>query len=82
MMVGAGYERVFEVAHVYRAEQHNTNRHLNEYISMDFEMGFIENEEDIMNMEEKLLRHIIDKVEKEGQEYLELLNISIPKIGI
>ena len=42
MMVGAGFERVFEVAHVYRAEQHNTNRHLNEYISVDLEMGFIE----------------------------------------
>jgi nondiscriminating aspartyl-tRNA synthetase len=80
MMVGAGYERVFEVAHVYRAEQHNTNRHLNEYISMDFEMGFIESEEDIMNMEESLLKYILGKVEKEGQKYLELLNITIPKI--
>ncbi len=80
MMVGAGYERVFEVAHVYRAEQHNTNRHLNEYISMDFEMGFIESEEDVMNMEESLLKYILDKVEKEGQKYLELLNITIPKI--
>ena len=60
MLVGAGYERVFEVAHVYRAEQHNTNRHLNEYVSMDFEMGFIENEEDVMNMEENLLKFILN----------------------
>lgn len=80
MMVGAGYERVFEIAHVYRAEQHNTNRHLNEYISMDFEMGFIENEEDVMNMEENLLKHVLNKIEKEGKEYLEILNIVIPKI--
>ncbi|MEG1256188.1 aspartate--tRNA(Asn) ligase [Clostridium sp.] len=80
MMVGAGFERVFEVAHVYRAEQHNTNRHLNEYISMDFEMGFIENEEDIMDMEEKLLKFIFNKVESEGQKYLEILQVQIPKI--
>ncbi|WP_315117745.1 aspartate--tRNA(Asn) ligase [uncultured Clostridium sp.] len=80
MMVGAGYERVFEIAHVYRAEQHNTNRHLNEYISMDFEMGFIENAEDVMNMEENLLKHVLNKIEKEGKEYLEILNTVMPKI--
>jgi nondiscriminating aspartyl-tRNA synthetase len=80
MMVGAGFERVFEVAHVYRAEQHNTNRHLNEYISMDFEMGFIKNEEDIMEMEEKLLKFILNKVEDEGKIYLETLNADMPKI--
>lgn len=44
MMVGAGFERVFEIGHAYRAEEHNTNRHLNEYISMDLEIGFIEDE--------------------------------------
>ncbi len=80
MMVGAGYERVFEIAHVYRAEQHNTNRHLNEYISMDFEMGFIENEEDIMNMEERLLKYVLNKVAKEGKRDLEILNTVIPNI--
>lgn len=48
MMVAAGYERVFEVGHAYRAEEHNTNRHLNEYVSMDLEFGFIEDEFDIM----------------------------------
>lgn len=80
MMVAAGFERVFEIGHVYRAEQHDTNRHLNEYISMDLELGFINNQEDIMNLEEELLKFIIDKVEKEGQKYLQLLNIELPKI--
>ena len=46
----AVYERVFEIAPVFRAEHHDTSRHLNEYISMDFEMGFIDSFEDIMNM--------------------------------
>lgn len=80
MMVGAGFERVFEVAHVYRAEQHNTNRHLNEYISMDFEMGFIKDEEDIMETEENLLKFILNKVQEEGEKYLETLNADMPKI--
>ncbi|GCD10100.1 aspartate--tRNA(Asn) ligase [Clostridium tagluense] len=80
MMVGAGFERVFEVAHVYRAEQHNTTRHLNEYISMDLEMGFIKDEEDIMEMEERLLKFILNKVEEEGKIYLETLNADMPKI--
>ncbi len=57
MMVGV-YERVFEVAPVFRAEKHNTSRHLNEYISMDFEMGFIESFHDIMDMETGALKWI------------------------
>lgn len=81
MMVGAGFERVFEVGHVYRAEQHDTNRHLNEYISMDLEMGFIENEEEIMELEENLLKYILNKVAKEGEKYIDLINANIPTIN-
>ena len=81
MMVGAGFERVFEVAHVYRAEQHNTNRHLNEYVSMDLEMGFIEDENDIMNLEEELLKFILRKIAEEGKKYLDILQIEVPIIN-
>jgi len=80
MMVGAGYERVFEVGAVYRAEQHNTNRHLNEYISMDFEMGFIDSDEDVMKMEEELLKYILKKIEVEGPKYLKVLEVELPRI--
>ncbi len=80
MMVGAGFERVFEVAHVYRAEQHSTNRHLNEYVSMDFEMGFIESEEEVMDMEERLLKYILHRVEIQGGKALETLEVEIPRI--
>jgi nondiscriminating aspartyl-tRNA synthetase len=80
MMVGAGYERVFEVGAVYRAEQHNTNRHLNEYISMDFEMGFIDSDEDVMKMEEELLKYILKKIEMEGFKYLKVLEVELPRI--
>lgn len=81
MMVGAGFERVFEISHIYRAEQHNTNRHLNEYISMDLEMAFINNEEDIMNMEENLIKSILEKIQNEGEFYLKKLNSKMPKIN-
>lgn len=81
MMVGAGFERVFEVAHVYRAEEHNTSRHLNEYVSMDLEFGFIENEYDIMNLEEDLIKYILNSVEEKGIKYLDLLNAKLPKIN-
>lgn len=80
MMIGAGFERVFEVGHVYRAEQHNTNRHLNEYVSMDFEMGFIESEEEIMDMEENLLMFILNKIDNDGKVYLKKLNGILPVI--
>ena len=49
MMVGV-FDRVFETAPVFRAEKHNTKRHLNEYTSLDFEMGYIDGFEDIMAM--------------------------------
>lgn len=80
MMVGAGFERVYEIGHAYRAEEHNTNRHLNEYVSMDLEMAFINDEKDIMNLEEELLKFILDKLNAEGMEYFQLLNVTIPKI--
>jgi nondiscriminating aspartyl-tRNA synthetase len=82
MMVGAGFERGFEVAHVYRAEQHNTSRHLNEYISMDLEIGFINDEFDIMNLEEDLIKFILKAIEVKGKEYLKILNVNIPKIDV
>lgn len=82
MMVGAGFERVFEVSHVYRAEQHNTSRHLNEYISMDLEIGFINDEFDIMNLEEDLIKFILKAIEVKGKEYLKILNVNIPKMDV
>lgn len=80
MMVAAGFERVYEVGHAYRAEEHNTNRHLNEYVSMDLEMGFINDEKDIMNLEEQLLKYILTKLNNECVECFKLLEVSIPEI--
>jgi nondiscriminating aspartyl-tRNA synthetase len=58
MMVGAGFERVYEIGHVYRAEPHETSRHINEYVSMDIEMGFIESEQDLITLETAFIRYL------------------------
>lgn len=79
MMVGAGFERVYEVGHAYRAELHNTWRHLNEYVSLDVEMGFIEDENDVMDMEEGFLRYLFDHLRKTCTEKLKMYGVKIPQ---
>ncbi len=60
----AGFERVFETGHVYRAEPHATSRHLTEYYSLDLEFGFIDGPEDVIQLERELLTHIFERVNK------------------
>lgn len=54
----AGFERVFETGHVYRAEPHATSRHLTEYYSLDLEMGFIDSVEEVIQLERELLTYV------------------------
>jgi nondiscriminating aspartyl-tRNA synthetase len=77
MMVGV-FERVFEVGPVFRAEKHNTVRHLNEYTSLDFEMGFIDSFHDIMAMEAAMLRATFALLDREYADELEALGIRLP----
>lgn len=77
-MVGV-YDRVFEAAPVFRAEKHNTTRHLNEYTSLDFEMGYIDGFEDIMNMEGAMLKYIFAFLKKEYPKEIKILGINIPE---
>lgn len=78
MMVGV-FDRVFETAPVFRAEKHNTKRHLNEYTSLDFEMGYIESFEDIMAMETAVLQRIMLILERDYAKELKLLEVELPK---
>ena len=61
----AGFERVFETGHVYRAEPHATSRHLTEYYSLDLEFGFIDGPEDVIQLERELLTYIFERLNKE-----------------
>ena len=76
-MVGA-FERVYEVAPVFRAEKHSTQRHLNEYTSLDFEMGYIQSFTEIMEMEQGFLQHLMELLKVEYSAELALLGIELP----
>ena len=78
MMVGV-FDRVFETAPVFRAEKHNTKRHLNEYTSLDFEMGYIEDYTDIMAMETGFLQYMVELLKKDYAKELEILKVMLPK---
>ena len=79
MMVGV-FDRVFETAPVFRAEKHNTKRHLNEYTSLDFEMGFIDGFEDIMAMETGFLQYMVALLQKDYEKELKILNVTLPNV--
>ena len=79
-MVGV-YDRVFEVAPVFRAEKHNTTRHLNEYVSLDFEMGYIDSFEDVMAMETGFLQYMIELLNRDYKKELELLDVTLPVLA-
>lgn len=79
IMVGI-FERVFTTGNVYRAEKHSTTRHLNEYTSLDFEMGFISDHADVMKMENKLLEFIVSQLQKNCQKEFSLLKAEIPNV--
>ena len=79
IMVGV-FERVYEVAPVYRAEEHATSRHLNEYLSLDVEMGFIDDEQDVMNLENGFMAFAMERLKESCAAEFELLGASIPDV--
>lgn len=80
MMVGSGLERVFETGHAYRAEKSETSRHLTEYLSLDFEMGFIESEQDVMLMHTGLVQTIFKAVSQQSGSILDRRQCNLPII--
>lgn len=79
MLVGV-FERVFEVGPVFRAEPHDTPRHLNEYVSLDLEFGFIEDHTTVMALLTQVLRGMLEAIEQETPEALSLLGIQLPQV--
>jgi nondiscriminating aspartyl-tRNA synthetase len=77
-MVSSGLERVFEIGCAYRAEKHETPRHLNEYVSLDVETAWIESEQDLMDLEVRILKAIFEGVSRENEEVLELWQARVP----
>ena len=77
IMVGI-FERVFEVGPVFRAEPHDTVRHINEYVSLDVEVGFIRDHRDVMAILTKAVRGIVGYLQTHYAAELALLNVKLP----
>lgn len=79
-MVGV-FERVYEIAPVFRAEKHDTSRHINEYTSVDVELGFIQDFHDIMQLEALMLVETLQFVQEVCAEEIALLHAEIPIVA-
>ncbi len=79
IMVGV-FEKVFAIAHSYRAEKYGTSRHTSEFIQYEFEMGFIDSYLDIISFCINAIRYIKTKVEKDNAKELEILQKKLPLI--
>ncbi|MEA1924928.1 MAG: aspartate--tRNA(Asn) ligase [Candidatus Altiarchaeota archaeon] len=83
MLMGSGLDRVFETTTYFRAEEHDTRRHLNEVSAIDLEMAFIESEEDVMRVLENLVVEMIKSAASCKKELKALeCNIKIPKLPL
>jgi nondiscriminating aspartyl-tRNA synthetase len=79
MMVGV-FERVFEVGPVFRAEPHNTSRHLTQYTSLDAEMGFIENHFTVMQTLTHVIAGMMTAIAEQAQSALSTLELTLPTV--
>jgi aspartyl-tRNA synthetase len=73
MAMCAGFERVFEIGPVFRANPNLTSRHDTEFVSVDVEVSWIESHEDLMAMEERWLAHVVAAVAREHGAEVERL---------
>jgi nondiscriminating aspartyl-tRNA synthetase len=80
IMVGSGLERVFEIGHAYRAEKSETARHMAEFLSLDFEMGFIDSVQEVMSTHEGVIRAIFESVRRSCAGILERRRVAAPEV--
>jgi nondiscriminating aspartyl-tRNA synthetase len=78
-MVGV-FERVYEVGPVFRAEPHDTARHLAQYTSLDVEVGFITDHHDVMAILTRTLAGTLDTIAHEVPDALDRLRITLPEV--
>ncbi len=79
IMVGV-FERVFEVGPAFRAEPHFTTRHVNEYISLDAEFGFINDFYDVTKELNRIVKEVFQTIKEEGAIYLDMYQVSLPDV--
>ena len=79
IMVGV-FNKVFTTSPVFRAEKHGTRRHINEFEGLDLEMGFIDSFEDIMALEARMMKYLVDVLNKDYAQELEEINLKLPEV--
>ena len=72
MMMGSGMDKVFEIGQIFRAEEHDTLRHLNEAVSIDAEASFVD-DVDMMNVLNKMLVKVIGDINDKCSDELDIL---------
>ncbi|MDP4198428.1 MAG: aspartate--tRNA(Asn) ligase [Bacteroidota bacterium] len=90
LAIASGFEKVFEIGPVFRADPSATSRHTAEFTGVDIEMSWIDSHEDIMDFEERWLAHVIARVKedygdtilKEFHVTLQVPVIPFPRISI
>lgn len=78
MLMASGLDRVFEFAWYFRAEEHNTRRHLNESTAIDLEMAWIRDEGDVLDVLERLAQAVWRGVADDGAAWLQALDVEVP----
>ena len=73
LAVLGGLERVFEIGPAFRAEKHDTYRHLNEFVSFDVEGAWMD-DEDVMGVLERMIRHVWSEVATNDQSLMDVVN--------
>lgn len=76
MMMATGFDKVYEIAPIFRAEEHDTLRHLNEVVSIDMEASFCD-QEDVMKILEGMVHTVLGDVAKQCEDELNLLGIDL-----
>ena len=76
MMMASGFDKVYEIAPIFRAEEHDTLRHLNEVISIDVETAFTDHV-DAMDILERMVVKAIKEVKENCQEELDTLEFEL-----
>ena len=78
-LMATGLDRVFEIAHAYRAEASDTIRHIAEFISLDVEMAFIQSSEDVMAVAEGIVVNSLEHVREHAIAELQKLGVKIER---
>ncbi|OYT43474.1 MAG: aspartate--tRNA(Asn) ligase [Candidatus Aenigmarchaeota archaeon ex4484_56] len=80
ILQSAGFEKVYEIGPIYRAEKSHTVRHLSEFFGIDCEISFINSYEDLMKLIENFIKYSLIKLGESCKEEFKFLNIDLPQI--